>query len=149
MEGDAVEGEVTGAGVAEEGVAEEGPAEAGSTEALEDSPASHPVNVRAAEATTAAITEARIPNLFQRMCPFPFLFVFAFAFVSVLLLVFAFSSVLVLVLLLVFASVFPYCMPRPRIRSPRASALGTHPPACRPSTQTERAGAQVLLTVDL
>ncbi|MGW0875805.1 hypothetical protein ACWD3Z_35750 [Streptomyces sp. NPDC002740] len=127
MEGDAVEGEVTGAGVAEEGVAEEGPAEAGSTEALEDSPASHPVNVRAAEATTAAITEARIPNLFQRMCPFPFLFVFVFAF--------AFVSVL----LLVFASVFPYCMPRPRIRI--AEGVGPrHPPTRVPSVDTDRTG---------
>nr|WP_253267877.1 hypothetical protein [Streptomyces asoensis] len=121
--------------LAEVGLAEAGVSEAGLAEVLEDAPEPHPVTTRAAEATTAAITELRIPNLFQRMCPFPFLFVFVFAFV--------FSFVFT------FAFVFPYRMPPPGSESPRASALGTHPPACRPSTQTERAGTRVLVRTDL
>ncbi|MFH0176312.1 hypothetical protein ACIA6D_12960 [Streptomyces cacaoi] len=120
-------------GLAEVGLAEVGVSEAGLAEVLEDFPEPHPVTTRAAEATTAAITEPRIPNLFQRMCPFPFLFVFSFAFSFVFTFAFAFS----------------YRMPPPGSESPRASALGTHSPACRPSTQTERAGPRVLVRTDL
>ncbi|MFF1446411.1 hypothetical protein [Streptomyces sp. NPDC058295] len=78
-------------GVAEAGLTEAGLLEAGLAEVPGDSPEPHPVTTRAVEATTAAITEPRIPNLFQRMSTFPFLF--AFAFVSAFLLVLAFSFV--------------------------------------------------------
>ncbi|WP_230195359.1 hypothetical protein [Streptomyces coriariae] len=77
-----MEGEATWVGVAEAGLTEAGLPEAGLAEALGDSPEPHPVTTRAAEATAAAITEPRIPNLFQRMFPFPFLFAFLLAFLS-------------------------------------------------------------------
>ncbi|MFF3205114.1 hypothetical protein [Streptomyces sp. NPDC002962] len=73
-EAEAAEGEATEGDVAALGVADAEPAEAGLAEVLGDSPESHPVTTRAAEATKAAITEPRIPTLFQRMYPFPFLF---------------------------------------------------------------------------
>ncbi|WP_348983210.1 hypothetical protein [Streptomyces sp. Root1310] len=73
-EGEAAEGDVAALGVADAEPAEAGLSEAGLAEVLGDSPESHPVTTRAAEATKAAITEPRIPTLFQRMYPFPFLF---------------------------------------------------------------------------
>ncbi|MEU9307072.1 hypothetical protein [Streptomyces sp. NPDC048256] len=78
-------------GVAESGPTEAGLPEAGLAEALGDSPEPHPVITRAAEATAAAMTEPRIPNLFQRMYPFPFLFAFVLAFLFLLAFSFVFA----------------------------------------------------------
>ncbi|MFD9393987.1 hypothetical protein ACFWBB_25590 [Streptomyces sp. NPDC060000] len=138
--GELAEGELTWVGLAEPGLTDAGLADAGLTDALEESPDWHPVTTRAAEATTTAVTEPRTPNLF--------LFVFVFVFLSLLMFPFPFpcSFPIASACLFSFSFSFSYRMLPP---NPNRTAGGMAPRHRPSSSQTERAGNQVLLSTDL